>query len=293
MQSAISIVDGELLRAFAAFAETLNFTAAAKQIGLSQPALHERVARLGERLGVSLYERSGRQLALTRAGEKVAAYARETLAHAARFAGQLQGELHRDRVVLAAGEGSFLYLLGPAIARFHRRDAAELELRTLGAPDACDAVRTGAAHLAVAVVDLVPRDLLAVDLLETPLVVAMKKTHPLAKRRKVSLAALADEPLILPPAGRSHRDFVGRAIARLGRELAAPIEADGWPLILSFAAAGLGLAVVNGCCALPRGVVARPVPELGTVRYRLLRRRGAPPHEARDRLAAVIRDVVA
>jgi len=293
MQSALAIVDGELLRAFDAFAETLGFTAAAKRIGLSQPALHERVGRLSERLGVTLYEREGRAIHLTPAGEEVAAYARETLARAARFTSRLQGLAHRDRVVLAAGEGSFLYLLGPAVARFHRRDEADLELRTLGAPDACDAVRTGAAHLAVAVVDLVPRDLVARDLLETPLVVAMKRSHPLAKKRKVSLAALADHPLILPPPGRSHRDFVGRAIARLGRELAAPIEADGWPLILSFAAAGLGLAIVNGCCALPRGVVSRPVPELGTVRYRLLHRRDAPPHDARERLAQVIRDTLA
>ena len=36
---------------------------------------------------------------------------------------------------------------------------------------------------------------------------------------------------------------------------------------------GLGVAVINGICELPEAVVTRPIPELGTVTYRLLHRR--------------------
>jgi DNA-binding transcriptional LysR family regulator len=62
------IVDGALLRAFAAFAEERNFTRAARRLGLSQPALFERVARLGSLLEVPLYRREGRSLVLTEQG---------------------------------------------------------------------------------------------------------------------------------------------------------------------------------------------------------------------------------
>jgi DNA-binding transcriptional LysR family regulator len=285
MQSVSPILDHEQLRAFAAFADSLSFTRAARVVGLSQPALFERVQRLAAALDTRLYQRDGKALELTEAGVRVAAFARDLLAQTSAFVGELRGVLPREAVTLAAGEGAFLYLLGPAIARFAADDAASLRLLTYGARAASEAVLSGEADLAVAVLDLVPDGLTAHDLVRTPLCAAMSARHPLAKQRRVTLAQLSQERLVLPPPGRSHRDFVGRAIARLGHELSPPIEADGWPLVLKFAALGLGVAVINGICELPEGVVTRPIPELGTVTYRLLRRRGNELGAAANRLS--------
>ncbi len=288
MPSDSSILDGDLLRAFSAFAEAKNFTRAAKSVGLSQPALFERVKRLSDSVGATLYEKRGRELALTEAGRKVAAFAHEALQRAESFELELRGEPEPESVCLAAGEGSFLYLLGPAITAFMRQGKSRLRLLTLGAVNATEAVRSGEADLAVAALDLVPRGLVATEVLRTHLCAAMQPSHPLARRSKVTLAELAREQLVLPPPGRTHRDFVGRAIGRLGYELILPLEADGWPLMLQFAALGLGVAVVNRFCALPEGVVARPIPELGTLVYRLLRRRPTSPRPEVDRLEAQI-----
>jgi len=90
-------------------------------------------------------------------------------------------------------------------------------------------------------------------------------------------------------AGQSHRTFVGRAFASIGAEVRAPIEADGWPLILRFAALGLGVAVVNGVCEPPKGVVLRAVPELGTVSYRAFVRRGGKLEAAAESLVEGVR----
>ena len=78
MESAEPIMDGALLRAFAAFAEERNFTRAARRVGLSQPALFERVQRLQALLELPLYRREGRALVLTEQGVRLAAHARET-----------------------------------------------------------------------------------------------------------------------------------------------------------------------------------------------------------------------
>ena len=64
-------LDGESLRAFAVFAEVLNFTHAAERLHVSQPALHARIRRLADTLGVELYRREGRRLLLTHAGEQL------------------------------------------------------------------------------------------------------------------------------------------------------------------------------------------------------------------------------
>lgn len=291
MLSATPILDGELLRAFAAFADALNFTHAARAVGLSQPALFERIQRLAEQVGAALYEREGRQLRLTEAGCRVAAFAREELARAHAFVHELRGEVRREVVALAAGEGSYLYLLGPALGAFARdRPDVSLRLLTRGSRDAVAAVREGAAQLGVAVLDLVPDDVEVRDLVTTPLCVAFAATHRLAKRRVVRLTDLAGERLILTPAGQAHRDHVGRALAGLPGSGEPPLEADGWPLMLRFAGLGLGVAIVNGICELPRGVIARPLRELGSLTYRLFWRRGAalPPAAGalRERLLA-------
>lgn len=285
MPSAAPILDGELLRALVAFAEHLNFTHAARAVGLSQPAFFERIQRLAAEVGAALYEREGRQLRLTEAGARVAAFAREELARSQALLAELRGEATREAASLAAGEGSYLYLLGPALRAFTREHpTVSLRLLTRGARDAAAAVREGAAHLAVAVLDLVPEDLVARDLVRTPLCVALPADHRLASRRSVRLSDLAGERLVLAPAGQAHRDLVGRALGGLAGQSDPPIEADGWPLMIHFAGLGLGLAIVNGVCQLPRGVVARPVRELGTVTYRLLSRRGAALPAAAARL---------
>ena len=104
-----------LLPTFAAFADTLSFTHAAARLHLSQPAVHMQVKKLEEELGVALYRRAGRSLELTAEGAALARFARETGARTRDFLSELRGEGSREPVVLAAGEGAYLYLLGPAI----------------------------------------------------------------------------------------------------------------------------------------------------------------------------------
>ena len=70
----------EHLRSFVVFAARANFTHAARELHLSQPALHVQIRKLTEAVGRPLYVRSGRGLRLTRDGERLAAFGRETLA---------------------------------------------------------------------------------------------------------------------------------------------------------------------------------------------------------------------
>ncbi len=283
------MLDGSLLRAFVAFSATMNFTKAARAIGLSQPALFERVRKLEDALELKLYAKEGRALTLTPQGVEVAAFARTALSSAERFCAKLRGEVS-ESVTLAAGEGAYLYLLGPALAKI--RPPQALRLLTLGGPDSIAAVRTAEAHLAVGVFDLKPRGLMTQPILQTPLCAALPRGHPLAAKPEIQLSDLAEERLILAPEGRSQRKLVGRALARIGAQAAAErgesIEADGWALMLAFVKARLGVAVVNGICHPPAGVVLRPIPELGTVRYQVVCRREPLPELAQRLMEAIL-----
>jgi len=261
----------EWFAAFAAFAEHRSFTRAAERLHISQPALHAQVRKLSDALGVALYARRGRTLALTPDGEQVAIFARDLQRRTDAFLGTLGHGAPNEPVTLAAGEGAMLYLVDEAIRRFARAGTAPLSLLTGDREATLAALRSAQAHVGVVAGD-VPGDLRSEPIDDVPHLLAMPKQHPLASRAKVQLAALAEEPLVVGPPGSPLRARLNDELGSRGLALRVAVEARGWELTLHFVGLGLGLAVVNGCCRLPRGLVARPVVGLPRVRYWVLTR---------------------
>jgi len=268
----------ERLASFSVFSEHLNFTRAAAALHMTQPALHAQVKRLSGELGVTLYRREGRRLVLTPQGLEAAAFAREVSERCARFEGSLRGEAPGP-VVLAAGEGSYLYLLGTALRAYLAAPAAPLTPLTMNAEGVVASLKSGEAHLGVAALDTAPPGLQVETLTAMELALVMPADHPLAARRTARLSDLRGAPLVVPPAGRPHRALLARHLAAAGVEWSVAVEAHGWPLMMRFVSLGVGLAVVNGCCRPPEGLVSRPIPALPGPRYLLLRRpaRQLPP----------------
>ncbi|QKG26241.1 LysR family transcriptional regulator [Actinomadura verrucosospora] len=250
----------DALASFAAFADRLNFTRAAEDLHISQPALHVKIRKLAETVGRPLYTRHGRRIALTPAGEAVARLARELDARVTAFLADLDGTAASRLPVLAAGEGAYLYLLGDAVrhgVRLINGDRA----RTL------TAVRTGRADLGVAVLDVLPADLATVPLDAYPQALAVPADHPLAARTTLALADLAGASLVVPPPAGPHRIALERALRAAAVPWTAAVEAEGWPLLLHFVSLRAGLAVVNGCVVPPPGVVLREITDLPAVPY--------------------------
>ncbi|WP_312318381.1 LysR family transcriptional regulator [Stenotrophomonas sp.] len=264
----------DALMAFAEFAEDGNFTRAAGRLHLSQPALHTRISKLGEAVGRPLYVRRGRGIEITPVGRQVQRFARELAASAAVFQSELQGQDVEPTVVLAAGEGATLYLLGQGIRAHlaHRRHS--LQLLTADGAVAVEAVRSGRAQLGVACLETVPKDLTVLPLTRVGQVLAMPRRHPLSARRKVKLTDLQSAELIVPPEGRPHRVMLSRLLQSAGVDFSVAVEATGWEVMLHLVRLGMGLAVVNACCRLPAGVVSRPMPELPSLQYHLFHRNG-------------------
>ena len=73
--------------------------------------------------------------------------------------------------------------------------------------------------------------------------------------------------MILPPQGSRLRENVAAAFAEQGTGLELAVEASGWASMLHFASLGLGCTVVNGCCTIPRRMVAVPISDLPVLRY--------------------------
>src|SRR5262245_4080502 len=106
-------LESDALRAFAVFAEYRNFTAAAAQLRLSQPSLHVKIRKLSAALGVELYQRDGRQLVLTAAGERLASFARDSQGRVAEFLTELHDNPAPIR--MAAGRGALRWVISSTV----------------------------------------------------------------------------------------------------------------------------------------------------------------------------------
>jgi DNA-binding transcriptional LysR family regulator len=264
----------DALIAFAEFAEDGNFSRAAVRLHISQPALHTKIAKLSRSVERPLYVRRGRSIEITEAGRKVQRFARELVASTAAFQNDLLERDTAQTVVLVAGEGSYLYLLGQGI-RAHLADRKHsLQLLTADGAAAVEAVLSGRAHLGVASLDTIPKGLAAEPFTRVGQVLAVPKQHKLSVRRNIRLKDLEGTDLIVPPTGRPHRIMLSQILQSAQVDWKVAVEASGWEVMLHLVQLGMGLAVVNACCRMPSGVVARSLPELPALQYFVLGRTG-------------------
>ncbi|WP_394843551.1 LysR family transcriptional regulator [Pendulispora brunnea] len=247
-------MDYEWLFSFVVFAEHLNFTHAAKQLHISQPALHVQIKKLTEAVGRPLYRRNGKALVLTPEGKRLAAHGREVQERGRSVLEELRGQSSSGPVVLAAGQGAFLYLLGPAIRRFPK-EAWPLRLLSMNTPQALEAVREAKAHLGVVVLEHPPSDLACTRLCSVGQMVVLPASHRLAKRRMLRPSDLAGERLVVAPEGSPHRTMLEHLLREHGLEPQVAVEATGWEPMLQFARYGIGLTVVNDFCPVPKGLL--------------------------------------
>jgi len=270
-----------LLHYFIAVAEELHFGRAAARLHVTQPGLSQQIQSLERRLGVRLLERTSRQVRLTPAGELLLIESRRLLAETERAVDRVRrtGRGEMGRVTVAA-IGSATYEVVPRLLRAHRLrfPDVELVLREMSTPAQVQALRSGEIDVGLLRVPADTTGLVEHTLREDRMALMLPETHPLARRRRIPLRALAREPLILFPAAPrpSWADTVIAACREAGFEPIVAQEAMESATVVSFVAAGVGIAIVpEGLKVLARVGVA----------YRLV----APPAPV-TRLAAVHRD---
>ena len=255
-------------RQFAALAEELHFGRAAARLHLTQPALTQAIASLEAALGVRLFERSRRQVALSAAGEALLPEVRELLRRAealpALARSAAQGESGHLRIAFVSTVG--FSLLPPWVRAFRERwPRVELELIEATGDVQRELIARGdvdAGFVLHAPGDSAP-GLQHLALVTEPMVLALPEAHPLAARARLSLAAVANEPLVMFPRRILPEVFdeLVRLYRAAGHEPRVAQEAIQMQTIVNLVSAGLGLAwVPQSVRQFQRpGVVYRPV----------------------------------
>ena len=290
-------MDISALQAFLAVAESGSFSRAAERIYLTQPAISKRIAALERQVGARLFDRIGRGIRLTEAGEALLIRTRAILKELedvkrgiANLSGTIAGELS-----LATSHHIGLHRLPPALKRFHETYInVRLNLHFMDSEKACNAVARG--DLDMAVVTLPPTAATPLKLekiWDDPLDIVVSRGHPLAKVKHVQAAMLLDYPAILPGPGTYTREIILNAFGPLRDRIQVGMATNYLEVLKMLAAIGLGWS------ALPRTMIDEGLKVVQIEKREIRRELGIVTHEKRtlsnagQAMIRIIRDAAA
>lgn len=235
------------LRYFCSVAREGSFTRAAEREGVSQPTLSQQIRKLEERLAVPLFERRGRRVRLTPAGERLLPDAQamlQQLARARDAIDSLRSGVH-GRLVVGCIPTVTPYLLGPRLADF-RQQFPDVDVRLIDhvTTRLIEGVQAGDIDVAVLSLPVPQRDLVCAELFRDRLVVALAPDHPLAQRAAVRVADLGSQRLLVLREGHCFRGEMLALCRRARIELDAVVETDQFASVFALAATGFGIGVV-------------------------------------------------
>lgn len=251
-------MDLKRLRSFREVAESGSLSRASDRLRLAQPALSRQIALVEAEIGLPLFTRHGRGMALTEAGRELLARVvgpirqlEQAVEEVRALAGSVGGQVSLGMMPTVAA-----VLAGP-LARSVAAQFPEISLRIVEGYTGhlVEWVQRGATDATLLYGPGAEMSLKVEPLFVEDLVLAAPAGEPLAGGGPVTLAALARRPLVLPSRTHGLRAVVEAAAAKARVTLDIRYEADSFAVLKELVEAGLGLSVI------PRSSIAREVRE--------------------------------
>lgn len=232
---------------FIAACEAENLSALARQLGRTQPAVSQHIARLEKELGVQLLERRSRGVTPTDAGRLFYEYALEGL-DALKMATLKVNQLREGEVgqlSIATGGTTVRHLMAKAIQQFRRQfPQIELIIHSANSHRRCiEALRNEQADLAFITVGPAIRGLEQHVALKLPWVLVVPEGDKLAQQTALELSALKKISYISLKDSSTSQSRLENTLAERGIRLHSTTRVDDWDTAILFAGLGLGYAI--------------------------------------------------
>lgn len=249
------MLDSHRLRVFQAVVEAGSYSAAARTLGYTQPAISQQMRALERSVGTSLFRRVGRNLRLTEAGEVLLRHATQILQAMSSAQEQVATikRLRSGRVRLCTFPSASPTVVAKAIASItSEHPGIRVELVETEPPNSLTALMRGECDLTLAFdypglpdpAAPYGDEVLAFPLLSDPVMAVLPGSHPFARRQSVHMTDLADERWIAGcPRCRLH---LVHACAAAGFEPDVAFTTDDTLAVQSLVAAGAGVALMPG-----------------------------------------------
>lgn len=235
------------LRYFAEVANVKNFTRAAKNCHVAQPALSQQIKRLETLLGLKLLNRLPRGAQLTTEGEILLPYVQKVLnaiKETEDVAADLRGS-SRGAVRIVSLPSATVYVLPPRIAAFKRdHPRIDIILEEKISTDIPQQVLAGDFDLGVTQAMHRYPGMTRVLIHEEELLLAVPEGHALSARSEIKLSDAAGEQFVVTKKNTEFRFLVEDLCRRAGFQMSVAFEADHFDSLQAYAAVGLGVALI-------------------------------------------------
>ncbi|MGD0694869.1 MAG: LysR family transcriptional regulator [Terriglobia bacterium] len=267
-------MDYDQLASFLEVAKLQSFSRAAEKIFRTQPAISAQVRLLEQECGEKLFDRSGKKVRLTPAGEILRRYA-EKLLDLQKEALQAIAELNqtpRGKLSIGANEATCLYVLPKTFARFKQLyPLVQISIYRNFSHKILQKVQEGAVEMGIVTLPQTATNMEVIPVFRDEVQVVVPKNHALAKKRSVTVEEVSQHPLILPKTGHTRVVF-DRLLRPFRHKLQISMELASVETIKKFVGAGLGISLISRTYGQPEVAagVLKLIPLEGQKLYREL-----------------------
>lgn len=270
----------QFLQAFVSVAEKHSFSRAADELHITQPAVSKRIAALEDQLNQRLFDRIGRSITLTQAGQALLPRARKLLVDledTRRTLQNLSGAV-QGRLVLATSHHIGLHRLPPLLRQFTQSyPQVRLDIRFQDSEEAYAGVISGELELAIVTLAPVPDpSLVVVPVWMDELCFVVGRDHPLSRLSLLELSDLTHHDAILPGALTFTRRIVEDVFAEQQLDLNVSLSTNYLETIKMMISIGLGWSL------LPRTLLDESLHEIRLRHPPILRPLGFLYHRERS-----------
>ncbi|WP_281645425.1 LysR family transcriptional regulator [Parendozoicomonas sp. Alg238-R29] len=242
-------MDSQNLTAFLAVAQTGSFSLAGEQLHLTQPAISKRIATLENQLDTRLFDRVGRSVMLTEAGQLLIARARhilrdieDTRQALSNLSGKISG-----RLSIATSHHIGLHRLPPILQTFNQLyPEVSLDIRFVDSEWAYGGVQRGDIELGI--ITIAPEQkssrFITREIWEDSLIFMVSGTHPLAQSNNASLKTISEHPAVFPGNNTFTRSIVHKHFAQSGLKLDVIMESNYLETLKMMVSIGLAWSVL-------------------------------------------------
>ena len=235
------------LQVFESAATHLNFSLAAKQLYLTQPAVSMQIKQLEENIGLPLFEQMGKKIFLTDAGRELFHYSRNITQHLAEMEAvfeEMKGLGHGKLTLSVVNTAN--YFTPQLLAKFCRRyPGINVNLHVANRDAVLKQLADNSTDLAIMGQPPDGMDVSAESFLDNPLVVIAAPDHPLARLKHVKFTRLATENFLSREPGSGTRSAMERIFAEHKIQPHISMEMETNEAIKQAVQAGMGLGILS------------------------------------------------
>lgn len=234
------------LEYFVAICEELHFTRASEKLGMTQPTLSHQIKSLEDELGVPLFDRIGKKIAVTEAGKLLLSQCKVIFASLQNVKEQIMElqKVARGTLSIGALPGELTQLVSSLLLDFHNI-YPQVQIKIVNLDDIVERVVQNEIDFAISILPIEDERIHKIPLYKEQFYLAVSSDHPLADRTSINFNEIRDYPIIMFPQTHKCRQMLDMTCSTSGFNLEPLIETTSIDTIIDLVKAGAGVTVLS------------------------------------------------